>query len=489
MGAISEHDRDWRPVVLAFSDDASRRERIIRFASWIESGSGLTTAVRLVQGEGIFVREESAKAEEALAAEIRQRGLEAFARIVTASDLEVAFPVLLQTSGLGPIRPNLALFNWFDQEETAVDAPAMRSYGSHLRTALRYGCNVVVLAAADKALAKLATENEPRRIDIWWRGDASSKLGLLLAYLMSRREPWSRARLRVLTERAPDATGNETMAGLQAELEEARIPAEVSVVEATDWNAILQASSGTALSFVTFRVNRKGLRDPSGAPMPSSLEGLPPMALVLAARDIDLEAQPDEGPQAEVARAQDAHEQAAARAEELRATANALRDEAQTARERLALARSEGAPAEERTAAEGELESKESEATAAERKAAKAEAKAKDLEQEAATAAGGATDPPPIHRSRARRSLPDRTGVRSLSTRKTNAALVTHEEERAGHPLIDVEDDEPVLGAEAVSPDVHEAFGTSTAQGKGQVPPSPESLKAGPDSSTKKSPA
>ena len=69
-----------------------------------------------------------------------------------------------------------------------------------------------------------------------------------------------------------------------------------------------EQSAETSLAFVTFRVNAQGLGDASGTPLPNSLEGLPPMALVLAAGEIDLEAQPDEGVQAESARELDALE-------------------------------------------------------------------------------------------------------------------------------------------------------------------------------------
>ena len=47
-----EHPRYWRPQILAFSDNPERRSQLLHFASWIEGGSGLTTAVRIVEGEG-----------------------------------------------------------------------------------------------------------------------------------------------------------------------------------------------------------------------------------------------------------------------------------------------------------------------------------------------------------------------------------------------------------------------------------------------------
>ena len=395
MGGITEHDRDWRPIVLAFSDDPARRERIVRFASWIEGGSGLTTAVRLVQGEGIFVRTESARSEEALAAEVRERHLEAFVRVVTTRDVDVAFPVLLQASGLGPIRPNIALFNWFDREETAEDAPAMQSYGTHLRTVLRHGCNVVVLAAHRETLEPLAVEGGgPRRIDVWWRGDGSSKLALLLAYLMGRRAPWSDARLRVLAARSADVSEAETVAALRAELEDVRIAADVVVVADASWGTMGEASQETSLAFMTFRVGNQGLCDAAGEALPTSLDGLPPIAFVLAARDIDLGAQPDEGVQADVARVVDAFEDTEERARKLRAQADELRAAARAAAERLEGARTAGAPSEELEEAQKDADATEAAALGAERKAAKSEAKAQNLAREVETAEGVPADSP-----------------------------------------------------------------------------------------------
>ena len=49
-----EHPRDWRPQILAFSDDSHRRKQLLKFSSWIQGRSGLTTAVRILEGEGFL---------------------------------------------------------------------------------------------------------------------------------------------------------------------------------------------------------------------------------------------------------------------------------------------------------------------------------------------------------------------------------------------------------------------------------------------------
>ena len=58
-----EHPRYWRPQILAFSDNPKRRAELLEFASWMEGGSGLTTVVRILEGQGPKMRKLKAEAE------------------------------------------------------------------------------------------------------------------------------------------------------------------------------------------------------------------------------------------------------------------------------------------------------------------------------------------------------------------------------------------------------------------------------------------
>ena len=62
LAAASEaaHPRDWRPIILAFSDNPLRRIHLLRFSSLLEGGSGLTTAVRILEGEGVKILKQKA---------------------------------------------------------------------------------------------------------------------------------------------------------------------------------------------------------------------------------------------------------------------------------------------------------------------------------------------------------------------------------------------------------------------------------------------
>ena len=51
--AEPEHPRNWRPQILVFVRDEERRVPLLRFSSWIQGRSGLTTAVRVLEGSGL----------------------------------------------------------------------------------------------------------------------------------------------------------------------------------------------------------------------------------------------------------------------------------------------------------------------------------------------------------------------------------------------------------------------------------------------------
>ncbi|UCF83215.1 MAG: amino acid permease, partial [Desulfobacteraceae bacterium] len=101
-----EHPRDWRPQLLAFSNHSRRRKQLLSFASWIQGGSGLTTAVQVLEGEGAKMIKLQAEAEAELQRDISEHGLSAFPLAVFAPNLQVAVQSLVQSFGVGPIKAN-----------------------------------------------------------------------------------------------------------------------------------------------------------------------------------------------------------------------------------------------------------------------------------------------------------------------------------------------------------------------------------------------
>ena len=376
------HPRDWRPQLLAFSNHAPRRAQLLRFASWLEGGSGLTTAVKILEGQGAKMLKLKAEAEEELRNHIKELDLHAFPLVLAVPDFDMAVQTLVQGFGIGPLRANTILLNWLDELPKGILGVKELRYGRNLRTAFRLGCNIVILKADDTEWASEENEAVPdRRIDVWWWDDATSHLMLLLAYLLTRNAVWEEAKIRVLAsgDLQDEEGSTET---LRKTLEDARIPAEPKTVKIAGTETIVNHSTDASLVFLPFRITGKTLVDSFGEPLEELLSRLPNVAMVLAAEDIDLDAEPEEGTAGETAQALDAYQDARKKADEAQKAAAKAAEEAEERLGDMAAAVSEGADEKLMEKIKTVLEARE-QATVAARKAAKALAKTRNAAQEA----------------------------------------------------------------------------------------------------------
>jgi hypothetical protein len=373
-----EHPRDWRPQLLAFSNQAERREQLLSFASWIRGGGGLITAVQVLEGEGPKMLKLQEEAEAELRKDIAESQLPAFPLVIFAPNLYLAVQSLVQSYGVGPLRANTILFNWLEQLHPGILGLKQVSYARNLRAAFRLGCNIVVLDAPEENWRALeAIPAADRRIDVWWRDDATSHLMLLLAYLLTRDEAWDGATIRLLA--ATD--GRESQAKveeLKRMLEDVRIRAEPEVISGATAGSLADTSAGATFVFLPFRLRRHQLVDAFGNPIEDVLARLALVAMVMAAKDIDLDAEPEEGKAGESAAALDALNDTRKKAEATeKAAAEAAEEAEQKSRE---LAEASTSEVGEEPVATMEAEAKEAaeEAQKASRRAAKAQAKAKE---------------------------------------------------------------------------------------------------------------
>jgi amino acid transporter len=375
-----EHDRDWRPQILAFSKDAQRRPGLLRFASWIEGGSGLTTVVKILKGEGVRMLKLQEESESELRSDIAAHGFSVFPLVVFAPDLDIALNTLIQSTGVGPLKANTILLNWLDPESETTNDQREISFVRNLRAAYRLGRNIVVLDANEdkwNTLENIPGEN--RRIDVWWLNDATSRLMLLLGYLITRSKPWDAAKIRVLAAGYNSDTP-ENLTDLKNNLEEARIEAEPIIVTNSDMDKFSEYSEDAAVVFLPFRLRGDQITCPIDAPIEEIVSRLPVTALVLAAEDITLDAEPEEGTAGHMAVAMDALADAEKKAVEAEKEAAKTREIAETARAKLMELENNTGDAEEDpgTKLKTAADNAEKEADKAFRKAAKARAKVEE---------------------------------------------------------------------------------------------------------------
>ena len=373
-----EHPRDWRPQLLVFSDDPHRRKRLLEFAEWLEGDTGFATIVRIIEGEGpqmIKLREE---AERELRKDIAESDSEAFPLVVAAPSLIQGMHTLVQAYGIGPLKVNTILLNWFENEGTKNLGIREILYGRRIKTSFRLGCNIIVLNAVEDEWNKLAAVPfEKRRIDVWWWDDASSHLMLLLAYLTTRNKDWQAAKIRILAPSVDHPT-EERMADFRRQLEDVRIEAEPEMVFNAKMSNVVAYSKDASLIFLPFRLKGNQPLDPFDNPVETILSSLPITALVLASEDIELEAEPEKGKAGEVAAALDALTDAEKRVQVTQKDKEAAQQLAIQAKEKLQeQIKAEAANSEETESEIGALQAAYKEAQKQAEKAARRLAKAK----------------------------------------------------------------------------------------------------------------
>jgi amino acid transporter len=299
-----EHPRDWRPQLLAVSNDTDRRAQLLRFGSWILGGSGVMTAVCILEGKGVKMLKAREEAVAKLEAEIVHDGLNAFPLVMIAPSLEQGIQGLVQAYGVGPLKANTMILNWMGALPERIFAWKEKDLREQLRTAFRLGCNILLLDAKEDRWQHLKSlPGANRRIDVWWLDDKTGHLILLLAHLMTRSDAWRDATIRVI---GIENGSGETEENLKNMLNEARIDAQTKVVPSANQDVVAKYSHDATMVFLPFRLGSDGLFGPFGGALKDLLPQLPIAALVQAAEDIDLDAEPEEGVAGDVAAALDA---------------------------------------------------------------------------------------------------------------------------------------------------------------------------------------
>jgi amino acid transporter len=283
-----DHPRNWRPQILVFSADRLRRERLLRFAKWIEGDSGVTAAFRIVVGEGARKRLEADEIEAELRSEISALGLHVHGRAILAADGMEALPVIVQSFGLGYFDANLVLFGWPETPEPE----RLDSYVRALRGVARLGVSVLCLSTdADRWERLGEMRPKARSVHVWWADNDSGRLAVMAAYLSTRHDMWRRASIRVIAagEGDPDGTRDEIVATLH----NVRIEAEVDVIDGLHHDDFVASCATAPLVLVPMRIRNGRLLDPLGGDMLDLAVRLPMTAAVLAGAPIHLDTDPE----------------------------------------------------------------------------------------------------------------------------------------------------------------------------------------------------
>ena len=322
-----EHPRDWRPVMIALARDAEARKQLLTLGIWFEGGSGFTAALTVVEGRGPRMGREWFRAKEALTLELQQFKCRSFPVVITATSLEEGLQAAVQSFGIGAVHTNTVLLN--RQEFTNSKNNGESRLTSLVKTVSRLRCNTVILSMKPDGWAPAeAVKPEQKRIDVWWKNDDnSSRLMILFAHLMARDTAWEDCIIRVLAMNY-DTDSPENKAALQSVLDDIRITAQPVIVTDINDDVMVEHSGDATLVFIPFFLNRDGVSGPLGTSCYDVVGRLNTVAMVMAAEDINLDAEPEEGPVQELSVLMDALEHAEKRALKAQQDAKIAREKA-----------------------------------------------------------------------------------------------------------------------------------------------------------------
>ena len=377
-----EHPRDWRPQILIFSDKNEQRQQLLHLAAWMGGKSGLITLIRLLVGNNNQLHQQKEQVEKELYEDISSSGVQAFPLVVGAPDFEIGSSVLLQSFGIGPLRANTILLNHNSFSLEKFLSRNMKTYGKILRMALRLDYNLVIFDTEEQKWQSMYDQPEDQRqIDIWYERGPNGSLMLLLGYLMTRDSFWSNASLRVLLP-IEDNNPQATEEILVEELDQFRIVAEAVIVENQDSETIIAHSKSSSLVFLPVRLREGKIFDGSGAKITHLLQHLPIVAMVLAAQDIQLDAEPDTGIAGQLAEAEDLFTAATQRVEDAEAALDKIKEDFDLNLKKMITARHDDESKEELESLHKNLERIKIELDKATRRSAKADAKREDTQNE-----------------------------------------------------------------------------------------------------------
>lgn len=323
MRATDDVSRDWRPYTVAFVPrNPERRQRLVEVANQLEGRAGFTSVVRILRGTGPVVRKQAASVDVELQRELEHSHPSTFGRVVVAESLADGVAAVLQAHGIGPLSPNIALFNLAHPDIASSESGD--EWGSMIQTARRFGSNVAVYHSNPDHVA------ERRVIDVWWADDRSGSLLVLLGWLMTRSAAWNGADVRVWIERS-DEQGSGELDRVREVLADARLPVRVAGTAQPD--AFNRTVQDAQFVLAPMRIKHGEGYGPTGASVVDLVDaGLPSGLFVHTGEEVALDVQPDQSLSTQLADALDRAEQLRSRAHELSDTAAALVVRAEMAR-------------------------------------------------------------------------------------------------------------------------------------------------------------
>ncbi|GER26049.1 cation chloride cotransporter, partial [Striga asiatica] len=236
LGASQVHPKNWYPIPLVFCrpwgklpENVPCHPKLADFANCMKKkGRGMSIFVSIIDGDYHELAEEAKSTCRALSTYIEYKRCEGVAEIVVAPTMSDGFRGIVQTMGLGNLKPNIVVMRYPEiwRRENLTEIPA--TFVGIINDCIVANKAVVIVKGLDE------WPNEYQRqygtIDLYWIV-RDGGLMLLLSQLLLTKESFESCKIQ------EDSDAEELKADVKKFLYDLRMQAEVIVISMKSWDA------------------------------------------------------------------------------------------------------------------------------------------------------------------------------------------------------------------------------------------------------------
>ncbi|CAL9015963.1 unnamed protein product [Prunus brigantina] len=248
LGANQVHPKNWYPIPLIFCrpwgklpENVPCHPKLADFANCMKKkGRGMSIFFSILDGDYRECAEDAKTACKQLATYLDYKNCEGVAEIVVAPSMSEGFRGIVQTMGLGNLKPNIVVMRYPEiwRRENLTEIPA--TFVEIINDCIVANKAVVIVKGLDE------WPNEYQRqygtIDLYWIV-RDGGLMLLLSQLLLTKESFESCKIQVFCIAEEDTDAEGLKADVKKFLYDLRMHAEVIVVTMKSWD--VQADSGS----------------------------------------------------------------------------------------------------------------------------------------------------------------------------------------------------------------------------------------------------
>uniref|UniRef100_A0A8C9X0P2 Solute carrier family 12 member 6 n=1 Tax=Sander lucioperca TaxID=283035 RepID=A0A8C9X0P2_SANLU len=230
------HTKNWRPqvlVLLKLDEDAHvKSPRLLTFANQLKAGKGLTIVGTVVSGNFLQSYGEALAAEQTLKHLMDKERVKGFCQCIVAQKPREGISHMIQSSGLGGMKPNTVVMGWPHAWRQSEDPQSWKTFINTVRVTTAAHLALLV----PKNISLFPSNSEPCTegyIDVWWIVHDGGML-MLLPFLLRQHKVWRKCGMRIFTVAQMEDNSIQMKKDLATFLYHLRIEAEVEVVEMHD---------------------------------------------------------------------------------------------------------------------------------------------------------------------------------------------------------------------------------------------------------------